>query len=74
MQLTREISGFKYPTFKAGISSSGNLDDKFNTAGTKKTKKCEYSNSEIVFEWNVNIQISEYSLSSLDFMSDDHEF
>ena len=60
MQLTREIWNFNYPSFKAGLSLFGNLEDKLKTAGTKKVKKCEYSNSEIVFEYSNGMQIFEY--------------
>ena len=52
MQLTREIRDFNYPSFKTGLSSFGNIEDKLNTAGTKKVKQCEYLNSEIVFKYS----------------------
>ena len=41
-----------------------NLEEELSTEANKM-KKSEYSISEIVFEWNVNIPISEYSLTSL---------
>ena len=59
MQLTRKVSGFD-PFFKEVYKSSfGNLEDKLNTVGTNG-KKCEYSNSEIVFEYSNGMRIFEY--------------
>ena len=61
MQLTSEIRSFNYPSFKVGLSSFGNLEDKLNTAGTKKVKKMQifkFGNHTQIFEWNANIHIS----------------
>ena len=65
MQLNREISGFNYPPYEAGllILKFKNLEDELNTNGKKRI--FEFGNRIRIFEWNANIRISEYSLTSL---------
>ena len=62
MKATGEIIGFNHPPFKADRSIILYLKTwKKHSAGTDK--KCEYSNSEIVFEYSNGIRIFEHSLT-----------
>ena len=63
-QLGRLSALINHLSMQVNNSSFENLDE---VQRRDRKKKCEYSNSEIVFEYSNGIQVFEYSLTSLIF-------